>query len=330
MEYAEAMKILVFGAGVLGSLYAAKLSEAGHDVAVLARGKRLNDIRAHGLVLEDVQTKRRTVVTARVVDLLDPEDRYDLVLVVVRQEQLPGVLPALAASRSTPCVLFFGNNASRSQELTDALGPDRVVLGFPGASGTIGSDSTVRYLLIKQQSTTIGELSGEHTPRLEEIAGPLRQSGFPTAVSAHMDSWLTTHALFVTAIATAIYVAGGTTHRLAARPATLRLMVRATKQGFRALRALRAFDAPTNLRVLYNWMPTWFAVRYWHRVLPTELSELTFAAHANRAREEMTLLADELLVLLRSGHVPVPAVEELFRQAGIGTSQPPADAPSSV
>lgn len=311
------MRILIFGAGVLGSLYAAQLSKAGHDVTVLARGKRLHDIRAHGLVLEDVLTKRRTAVTLRVVDVLAPEDSYDLVLVVVRQEQLSGALPLLIASRGTPCVLFFGNNVSSTQKLSDTLGPDRVILGFPGASGAIQSDGTVRYLLIKQQLTTIGELSGGHTPRLEEIASALRQAGFPTAVSAHMDSWLKTHALFVTAIASAIYVAGGSTHRLAATPAPLHLMVRATKQGFRALRALHAFDAPMNLRVLYNWMPTWFAMWYWRRALATELGELTFAAHANRAREEMTLLADELFVLLRTGSVPVPAVEDLFRQAGI-------------
>ncbi|NMF85480.1 2-dehydropantoate 2-reductase N-terminal domain-containing protein [Nodosilinea sp. P-1105] len=34
------MKILGFGAGVLGSLYAARLQEAGHEVALLALGQR--------------------------------------------------------------------------------------------------------------------------------------------------------------------------------------------------------------------------------------------------------------------------------------------------
>jgi 2-polyprenyl-6-methoxyphenol hydroxylase-like FAD-dependent oxidoreductase len=31
------MKLLVYGAGVLGSLFAARLHEAGHDVSLLAR-----------------------------------------------------------------------------------------------------------------------------------------------------------------------------------------------------------------------------------------------------------------------------------------------------
>ena len=45
------MKILVYGAGNLGSLYAAKLKDAGHDVTILARGKRLHCIREHGILL---------------------------------------------------------------------------------------------------------------------------------------------------------------------------------------------------------------------------------------------------------------------------------------
>ncbi|WP_241080673.1 ketopantoate reductase family protein [Natranaerofaba carboxydovora] len=34
------MKVLFFGAGVLGSLYAAKMKEAGLDVTIVARGNR--------------------------------------------------------------------------------------------------------------------------------------------------------------------------------------------------------------------------------------------------------------------------------------------------
>jgi hypothetical protein len=45
--------MLFFGAGVLGSVYAARLHEAGVDVTVLARGRRLADIREHGIVLEE-------------------------------------------------------------------------------------------------------------------------------------------------------------------------------------------------------------------------------------------------------------------------------------
>jgi hypothetical protein len=38
-------KILVFGAGPIGSFFAARLQEAGKDVTLLARGKRLEDLK---------------------------------------------------------------------------------------------------------------------------------------------------------------------------------------------------------------------------------------------------------------------------------------------
>lgn len=50
------MRILFYGAGVLGSLYAARLQEARQEVSILARGQRLADIREHGIVLEDGDT----------------------------------------------------------------------------------------------------------------------------------------------------------------------------------------------------------------------------------------------------------------------------------
>jgi choline dehydrogenase-like flavoprotein len=53
-------KILVYGAGVLGSLYAARLADSENDVTILARGQRLIDIRSNGIVLEDVATRRQT------------------------------------------------------------------------------------------------------------------------------------------------------------------------------------------------------------------------------------------------------------------------------
>ena len=51
------MKILFYGAGVLGSLYAARLQETGQEVSILARGQRLADIREYGIVLEDSETR---------------------------------------------------------------------------------------------------------------------------------------------------------------------------------------------------------------------------------------------------------------------------------
>jgi Ketopantoate reductase PanE/ApbA len=50
------VRILIFGTGVIGSVYGERLLAAGHDVVLLARGGRLRDLRESGLVLRNAQT----------------------------------------------------------------------------------------------------------------------------------------------------------------------------------------------------------------------------------------------------------------------------------
>ena len=136
------MRLLIFGAGVLGTFYAAKLQACGHDVTVLARGRRAVQVRDYGLV---VQERGRGCLRARasVIETLRPDQSYDYVLVLVRNDQIESVLPSLAANKATPSLVFMFNNLAGPQRLIDVLGRERVVLGFPGAAGERASDGTV-------------------------------------------------------------------------------------------------------------------------------------------------------------------------------------------
>jgi 2-dehydropantoate 2-reductase len=68
------MNILVYGAGVIGTLYAARLRDGGHRATVLARGQRLADIRRHGLVLENILSGVRSEAAVDTIERLRPED----------------------------------------------------------------------------------------------------------------------------------------------------------------------------------------------------------------------------------------------------------------
>src|SRR3954470_16360081 len=88
------MKLLVYGAGVLGSLLAARMHEAGHDVSLLARGERLAALRRHGVQLAEAG---RPVVRRVAVPMVEhPAGEYDLVAVLVRAHQVDAVLESLA------------------------------------------------------------------------------------------------------------------------------------------------------------------------------------------------------------------------------------------
>jgi 2-dehydropantoate 2-reductase len=312
------MNILVYGAGVLGSLYAARLQESGCNVSILARGQRLTDIREHGIVLEDARTGRRTTTHVNVVEQLSPDDTYDLVVVLMRKQQVSVILPLLAANKHIPTILFMVNNAAGPDEWINALERERIVLGFPGAGGTrVGSD--VHYYILPrwQQATTFGELDGRSSPRLTQIVSIFARAGFPVETSSNMDAWLKTHVTWITAAATALYLAGGHTQRMAHTRDALILMVRSVREGFRVLRAQSVPITPAKLEI-FEWLPEPLLVSFLQRLFDTRTAELVVAQHANAARDEMTELVAELQTLASTTCIPTPVMEHLFRTVEVG------------
>ncbi len=84
----DIVRIVVVGAGVIGSIYGGRLARAGHDVTLLARGGRLSDLQDHGLVLQDAQSGQRTEISVPLLTELSKDDHYELALVPVRSAQL--------------------------------------------------------------------------------------------------------------------------------------------------------------------------------------------------------------------------------------------------
>jgi 2-dehydropantoate 2-reductase len=312
----EPTRVLVLGAGVIGSVYAGRLLQAGHHVVMLARGQRLADLRAHGLVLEDAESGHRKQLPVSVVEVPGAGGPYDLVLVPVRAGQLATTLPILASMTDGSDVLFFGNTAGRSGALTGALG-ERALFGFPAVGGT-REGPVIRYVLISQQKTTLGEPGGASSARVRRLQAVFSGAGFPTVITPNIDGWLLAHAAFIVPIAFALYRDGTDAARLARDPDTLRLMVAATRQAFQALRAAGTAEIPANLNVLYLRMPEAFAVRYWRRVLKSPRGELWFAAHSRAAPEEMTSLSQELQAAVHHTGRPAPALDALLSPAATG------------
>ena len=293
----EPLRILVLGAGVIGSVYAARLQATGSNVTLLARGQHAADLRTSGLVLEDASTGQSTTSHLRIVEKLVPEERYDVALVCVRLDQVAATIPDLAVNQQIPTLVFFLNNPTGTELLVKHLGSQRVVLGFPGVGGT-REGTRVRYVRIRQQPTTLGEVDGRITPRMRRLTAILEQAGFPTALSRSMDGWLKTHAVFVSCVSAALSLEGGDSMRLGQNRETVALMVSAIREGFAALQSLGVRVTPFNLHVIFSWMPRWFAVRYWQRALQTEVGTLAIAPHAKAAHPEMGQVTREILVFL--------------------------------
>jgi len=306
------MKILVYGAGNIGSLYAVLLERAGHEVSILARGKRLAAIREHGIELEDAVTGEWVSARVATVERLGAEDGYDLVLVVLPAHAVTDVLPNLAANRRTPSVLFFGNNAAGPGEPIGALGADRVLLGFPGAAA-VPHDQRLRYLILsaREQPTTIGEPGGGRSARSVEIADALRKAGFPVSLCPDMDAWLKTHAAEIVPTANALYMAGLDAGRLARTRDALLLMLRSIREGYAVLSAHGIPITPRSHRV-FRWLPEPLLLWIMRRALESDTTGVKIG-HALAARNEIKTLAHQLRALAQAKGVATPAADRLDR-----------------
>ena len=307
------MRILVYGTGPLGSLFAARLQAAGHDVSILARGQRLADLREHGIVLEDALSGERTTTRVNIVEQLAPDDAYDLVVVLMRKNQVTAILPVLAANRRTSNILFMGNNVAGPAEYIDALGRERVLLGF-GSAGGMRAGYVMRVIAERRgrkAAVTIGEVDGCITPRLRDMASVFESAGFQAVLSANMDAWLKSHAAVISPIALALYMAGGDNYRLARTRDAMLLGVRAMRESFRVLRALDIPLMPPALRV-YEWLPEPILVPLAQRLFNTRAAEIAVAGHAGAARDEMKQIADEFRALARSTTVTTPVLDQLY------------------
>jgi 2-dehydropantoate 2-reductase len=312
----KTMDILVYGAGVVGSVYAARLKTAGHNVSLLARGQRAISLRTHGIQLEDASTGRRTTTQISVVEHLAPTDSYDVVLVAVRLDQLHSVLPILAANHQVPTLLFLLNNPAGMRQF-EQLDPQRVVAGFPAVGGVRKGD-VVHYMAFRQVPTMLGEADGRVTPRLRQLAAIFKQAGFTVQLSSDMQAWLKTHAIMDMGIITTVMMTGRKSVLLAQSRRNVAMLVQAIREGLLALRALGTPLTPFYLTVLFLWLPRWITVILLQSLLRTRLSTLGIDAHFDdgieeiHQIEEIRQMAQEIMAQLRSSPLATPTLKRLM------------------
>lgn len=118
------MRILIYGAGVIGSFYAALFSEAGVETAVYARGNRLKILTQQGLQYEtDRQIKTANV---NILSTLATDDIYDFIFLTVRENQLHQALTELAANHSSYIVTMV-NSLENYSVWEQICGPNRII-----------------------------------------------------------------------------------------------------------------------------------------------------------------------------------------------------------
>src|SRR5690349_19485356 len=105
---AKQNRILIFGAGVIGSMYALKLIEAGFDVTMFARSNKFKTLKENGLEYKEKGTVKS--IQMNVINTLDNEDVYDFIFVTVRYDRAESALLAIKDNKSKNIVTMTNNS----------------------------------------------------------------------------------------------------------------------------------------------------------------------------------------------------------------------------
>ena len=135
MALEKPAKVVIVGTGAMGSVYAALMADAGHDVwAVDAWPEHVSAMQQRGLRVEGASGDR----TVRLHPTMDAAEAGDADLVIIATK-LDGVEAAVKAAqpilRNDTAVLSIQNGLGGPDIAARILGPERVTIGVVGGFG---------------------------------------------------------------------------------------------------------------------------------------------------------------------------------------------------
>lgn len=304
------MKILVFGAGVLGCNLARNLFRAGKDTTLLARGNWAEEIQKNGLRIKDKFSPRVSVSRIPAVTELKPENQYDVIFVVLRYTQLDAILETLRANQIKN-IVFVGNNV-RASALAASLPEKNVLFAFVSSAGHRERD---RVASIDLKKITIGQLAG--APSNEQLIGQIfAGTKYKVTYEPNMGDYLLCHAAFVLPVAFACYKMDGDLKKLKGNTAYLSRLLGANIEGYRAIRNAGHEILPKSDTEFEGTAYRKTCLRFFKLMRATSLGKICASDHAMNAVDEMGALNRDLKQFFDENGAEYPVWKELEKEAG--------------
>ena len=304
------MKILVFGAGVLGCNLARNLFRAGKDVTLLARGNWANEIKTNGLKIKNRFSPCMSVSRIRVATELKPEDSYGVIFAVVRYTQIESILDALRSNR-TKNIVFVGNNI-RAKALAKLLPEKNVMFAFALSAGHRESN---RVASIDLKKITIGQLrnADSNEKMIREIFSGTK---YRVVYEPNMEDYLLCHAAFVLPAAFACYKTDGNLKKLKGNTAYLNRLIDANIEGYRAIRNAGHEILPKADTEFENEAYRKTCLRFFKLMCATSLGKLCASDHAMNAVDEMNALNRDMKAFFDANGAEYPVWQALEQECG--------------
>jgi len=176
------MKIVVLGAGALGSIAVAHLARAGQDVALIARGPRAQLLAERGVTVTGLSD---FTVKLPIIERPQDLDACDAFMLTAKTYDTQ---PALEGVRNLKADMAFSvqNGVVKNDHLAAVFGWEHTLGCIANFSGEVKEDGSV--LFSRNEGLYLGEFPSGSSQRTQELASILDQAGIKTVASDRIQS----------------------------------------------------------------------------------------------------------------------------------------------
>lgn len=295
------MRILIIGAGVLGSNLAHSIKK-GNDVTILARNKTYENLKNNGLIIKH-KLGKKSVDHFNVIDKLDENDIYDVIFVVSRFSSLDSIVKIIEKNKSKN-IVFVGNNMNAEKYMN--IKDKNILFAFFMAAGK-RYDGYINSICLNK--IEIGRTDGKDISN-EFIKSIFKETKIKLTIENKMNDYLKTHACAVLPLVFASYKVDGNLKLLKKDKEYSLLIMDAIIEGYDVLKKLgyeilpkgeyeNCVNKKEKCAFIYRFMFSNF------------IGKMCISDHAMSAREEFILLDNEFEKLKKKSKLETKVYDKL-------------------
>lgn len=310
------MKILVYGAGIIGCELAHELCKGKNEVTILARGGWKENIDKNGLRIFHYGQLHTTVDYIKTIDNLHPDDKFDLIFVVMQYNQVLEIIPQLVKNISSRIILI-GNNMSPfycyTQIVNQSFTEKELAFGFQGTGGRREKDKIISMHF--KVSMTIGGLTENVSAEFyNSIMMAFEKTGYHLTFEQNMEGWLLSHVAHILPSAYLCYILDF--NLKLANQEQINLAIDAIIEAHKVLKKLGYPIRPDGEEETYTKNRKKKQMTfYW--LLKTPAGKFVISNHCANAVGEMMALDQKFQELNEKACIPMPAWSKLRKEAMI-------------
>ena len=295
------MRILIIGAGVLGSNLAHSIKK-GNGVTILARNKTYENLKNNGLIIKH-KLGNKTVDHFNVIDKLDENDIYDVIFVVSRFSSLDSIVKIIEKNKSKN-IVFVGNNFTAEKYMN--IKDKNILFAFFMGAGK-KYDGYINSICLNK--IEIGRTDGKDISN-EFIKSIFKETKIKLTIENKMNDYLKTHACAVLPLVFASYKVDGNLKLLKKDKEYSLLIMDAIIEGYDVLKKLGYEILPKGEyeNCVNKKEKCVFIYRF---MFSNFIGKMCISDHAMSAREEFILLDNEFEKLKKKSKLETKVYDKL-------------------